>query len=405
MGNEASGVLKNSAKIIIFSVILLAVNMAFFQIQARSVDYSSPDLVKLEREQNEARIKKLKKEREKLLKDKKNVAKVLDKLDGEIRSAEKDLGAVQKEHKQLMSETVYLEQRLKQANVKYSEYRSRNNDRLVAYYKNGRAGYLEVLFNATSFTDFISRVYYLKLLTKHDLGVVQKMKNLSAEVIDKKVTIEKHAQEIKVQEARLKEQKSYNQKLHKEKKSALKEIEEDAILLEQQLAILEAENQQLESLLKNAKSRDLLVPSFGGTFSSPVCSNQFYITSPFGYRKSPKKRASSNHKGMDLRAAYNSDVCAAADGEVLESSWARGYGNHIVIMHGSGYATVYGHGLKNLVKSGQKVKRGQVIMKADSTGVSTGNHLHFEVRKDGVAIEPSKFFCGYSVTKSGVTCN
>lgn len=385
-------------------MMLLAVNMAFFQISAKSVDYSNPDLVKLEREQNESRIKKMKKEREKLLKDKKNVAKVLDRLDTEIRRAEKELGTVQQEHKKLISETVYLEQRLKHANNKYVEYRTRNNDRLVAYYKNGRAGYLEVLFNATSFTDFISRVYYLKLLTKHDLGVVEKMKDLSAEVSGKKETLEKHAMEVKIQEERLKEKKSYNLKLHKEKKSALKEIEGEADLLEQQLAILEAENQQLEELLKKAKSRDMLVPSFGGTFSSPVCSSSMYITSPFGYRKSPKKRASSNHKGIDLRTSYGSDVCSAADGEVLESSWARGYGNHIVIMHGSGYATVYGHGLKNLVRPGQKVKRGQVIMKADSTGVSTGNHLHFEVRKDGVAIEPSKFFCGYSVTSSGVTC-
>jgi len=95
------------------------------------------------------------------------------------------------------------------------------------------------------------------------------------------------------------------------------------------------------------------------------------------------------HTGVDIAAPSYHEVVAAADGEVIYVQHSRrGLGNAVVLQHDKGYKTIYGHGVVILVKEGETVKKGQPIMGVGNTGHSTGNHLHFEIRKDGVAIDP-----------------
>jgi murein DD-endopeptidase MepM/ murein hydrolase activator NlpD len=97
------------------------------------------------------------------------------------------------------------------------------------------------------------------------------------------------------------------------------------------------------------------------------------------------------HRGLDLAAARGTPIHAAADGVVLCSDTFGRYGNRVVLLHGEGFATLYGHNSKNLVTKGQKVKRGQTIAEVGSTGRSTGPHVHFEVRYLGIATNPRAF--------------
>jgi murein DD-endopeptidase MepM/ murein hydrolase activator NlpD len=124
---------------------------------------------------------------------------------------------------------------------------------------------------------------------------------------------------------------------------------------------------------------------YGSGFRWPVMGE---ISSPFGWRRSPFGSRMVFHAGLDISAPRGRPIVAAADGVVIHSGWINGYGNAIVIEHGGGVETLYGHCSALVVNSGVRVSRGQVIALVGSTGRSTGNHCHFEVRSNGEAINP-----------------
>lgn len=119
------------------------------------------------------------------------------------------------------------------------------------------------------------------------------------------------------------------------------------------------------------------------------------ITSGFGWRTPPLEGGSELHQGIDIAVETNTPVVATADGEVVKSGWAGGYGNLVQINHGNGIETLYGHNSQLAVSVGQKVKKGQVISYVGSTGISTGPHVHYEVRINGTAVNPMKFLVSY----------
>jgi murein DD-endopeptidase MepM/ murein hydrolase activator NlpD len=114
-------------------------------------------------------------------------------------------------------------------------------------------------------------------------------------------------------------------------------------------------------------------------------------TSNFGYRKDPFKRKTGFHSGIDIDANYGQPIVATADGIVTQASWHSSYGKTVIIKHEDKYETLFGHLSAITVKEGDKVKVGDVIGKAGSTGRSTGTHLHYEVIKDGKRVNPKTF--------------
>ncbi len=116
-----------------------------------------------------------------------------------------------------------------------------------------------------------------------------------------------------------------------------------------------------------------------------------YISSAFGYRTHPKKKKREFHGGIDIASRSKAPVKATADGIVSFAGWSGGSGKLIVIEHGSGYTTCYGHNRKIMVKVGQKVKRGEAIALVGSTGNSTGPHVHYEIWIDGKRVNPRKY--------------
>ena len=115
------------------------------------------------------------------------------------------------------------------------------------------------------------------------------------------------------------------------------------------------------------------------------------ISSSFGWRRSPFGKRRVFHAGLDIRAPRGRTIVAAGDGRIVHSGWMGGYGRTIVIAHSNGHTTLYGHCSRLLARSGARVNRGQIIAQVGSTGRSTGNHLHFEVRKNGTPMNPIRF--------------
>jgi murein DD-endopeptidase MepM/ murein hydrolase activator NlpD len=121
-----------------------------------------------------------------------------------------------------------------------------------------------------------------------------------------------------------------------------------------------------------------------------------YISSPFGKRTHPKTGKRDFHGGIDIAAGPGNPVRATADGIVSFAGWSGNNGNLVVLEHGFGYSTFYAHNRKVLVKTGQKVKRGDTIGYVGSTGNSTGPHVHYEIWRDGKHVNPYKFLQGRS---------
>ena len=124
----------------------------------------------------------------------------------------------------------------------------------------------------------------------------------------------------------------------------------------------------------------------------PVAKSGTYITSAYGTREHPVHGVTKFHTGIDIgNAGFGAPIIAAADGVVSMASYYGGYGNCVMINHGNGISTLYGHGQKILTSVGSTVKKGDLIMEVGSTGVSTGPHLHFEVRINGSHVNPMTY--------------
>lgn len=115
------------------------------------------------------------------------------------------------------------------------------------------------------------------------------------------------------------------------------------------------------------------------------------VTSRFGYRNSPFGSGGDFHPGIDIANNYGTPVHATADGVVVFAGWYSGYGNLVQIDHGQGIVSFYGHNQALLVKVGQVVKKGEAISEMGSTGLSTGPHVHYEIRVNGTAVNPASF--------------
>lgn len=118
------------------------------------------------------------------------------------------------------------------------------------------------------------------------------------------------------------------------------------------------------------------------------------ITSTYGWRIHPKLGYRRLHAGIDFGAASGSPVKAADGGVVTFSGWKGGYGNAVIIDHGQGISTLYGHNSQLLVVVGQRINRGDIIALVGSTGLSTGPHIHFEVRENGISVDPAPYLEG-----------
>ncbi|NIM04406.1 MAG: peptidoglycan DD-metalloendopeptidase family protein [Armatimonadetes bacterium] len=166
-------------------------------------------------------------------------------------------------------------------------------------------------------------------------------------------------------------------------------IYQQRVVWERALAELEQNSREVEALLQRLQTtktgRERLSQPFTGKFKQPV---EGRISSGFGYRTHPIFKVRKMHTGVDIAAPHRTRIRAAAAGLVIHAKRWGGYGKCILIDHGGGLATLYAHCSSLAVSVGERVKQGQVIGRVGSTGISTGPHLHFEVRRNGKPVDP-----------------
>jgi len=164
----------------------------------------------------------------------------------------------------------------------------------------------------------------------------------------------------------------------------LASMEQTLATISSQLQSQENKLHTLDVMLTDRNLREEVYPQ-----GRPI--KKGWISSHFGKRADPFSGKQEFHRGVDFAGKYYADVISVAGGVVTEADVRSAYGNLVEIDHGNGYVTRYGHNAELSVKIGQTVKKGQVIAKMGSTGRSTGPHVHFEVHKNGVRVDPMKF--------------
>ena len=265
-------------------------------------------------------------------------------------------------------------------------------DRAKMLIERGSLTYLEILLNSESFSDLLTRISIVKQIAKYDNNRLSELKKIEEQIaaVKKELEDEKNVlvnlkAENDSQMSVLKTKQAESQKIIN---SITSDINEYQAALKAQEKAEAAAREEIRRLTASTSQNKAFV---GGVFAWPSVSS--YITSPYGTRVHPVTKTVKTHTGIDIGASHGTNIYAAASGTVLVSGWnSGGYGNYVVIDHGGGITTLYGHCSTLLVSSGQTVTKGQVIAKVGSTGMSTGPHLHFEVLKNGAHTNPMAYF-------------
>lgn len=254
-----------------------------------------------------------------------------------------------------------------------------------------------VLLQSENISDFISRRYQLKLVYQADQQILTTLNAQANLITEQKTAVEQQKNEIALIREQFLAQKADYQLQAQSQAELIQRLNSDRLALEAAQNQLEQDSQNLEVLIQqkiaeaqaktNSSSKNIIIRGTG-MLAYP---SDAPTSSPFGWRIHPILGYRRFHAGLDFAASYGSTIRAADSGTVIFAGWYGGYGKAVIIDHGDGITTLYGHTSELYVTEGQGVQRGQAIAAVGSSGLSTGPHLHFEVRRDGTPVDPASY--------------
>ena len=259
----------------------------------------------------------------------------------------------------------------------------------------GSISYWSVIFKATGFADLLSRIDFINEVMDYNQRVIEDLKNLRAQLTRSRTELEEQKVTLDAKQEELEYELEEAQRIINEYIATEKGLQDmhDAEEAEADRITQELEKYYEQTGGAGGGVTDSDTKGVLGGLIWP--SNARYITSPFGNRNTGIAGASTDHKGVDIGAPYYSDIFAAQSGTVIQAGWNGGYGYCVTIAHDEGVATLYAHMYDYYVSVGQTVSRGQVIGECGSSGISSGPHIHYEVRVNGTQIDPLPYLPGY----------
>ncbi|WP_293985648.1 murein hydrolase activator EnvC [uncultured Megasphaera sp.] len=324
-----------------------------------------------------------------------DIQKNLENAEGEYKAVSEDLTATEGKIAAAQDELEKSQARLEKREAVFQR-------RIRDIYMHGQLNYLDVVLGARDFSDFSNRLELLRRILASDI-------QLLADIRSERDAIRAAQAELEAQRSRqaaLKEEAAAKRDeiaAHKKENEALLyQAQYDKATAEKAYEEYQQASQAIADMLRQRESAP--AAASGGDAGEPdsypaaaagsggmIWPVNGVVTSPYGYRTHPIFGTTIYHSGIDIGVDYGTPVQAAAGGTVVEAAWISGYGYSVIIDHGNGLSTLYGHNQELAVSAGQQVSQGQVIAYAGSTGNSTGPHVHFEVRSSGEPVDPNGY--------------
>jgi len=396
--------------ILIVAAMILAILAPIF---AYSVSAASGTQSKINNKQNSlSDAKKQKQQIQNQIQDvqgkKSDVLTQKKKIDGEISVLATSINKLDAEIAKKQTDIVSKENQINNLTVQINKNDALFKTRVRVMYEKGDTSYLEVVLNSKSFSDMFTRIELVREMATHDKQLINELNSskkqvqtVKEELVTDKTALEsdraESSQQVAQQKKKAQESDQLMQQLNSQE-STLKATEEKVAAEEESIRqeIVAMQKQQEEEA--RAAKQNSSAPNSGGSGGPAYSGGKLgwpcdsrNITSPYGNRMHPTRHVYSFHEGIDISAPMNSNVYACADGTVVTATYGSAYGYYVVINHGGGLATLYGHNSRLLVSVGQTVTRGQIIAKSGSTGNSTGPHIHLTVFLNGQYQNPINY--------------
>ena len=359
-------------------------SVAYAQTYQEQIEGKQGEVKEIKNEQKEVQN-----ELAQVAEDIKSLQANVDGINNQIAQTTQEINATEEKIKAKKEDIKKKQKEIKKKQEEIQSQEEGLNDRLVVMYKNGSIGFFDVLMGSNSISEFVSNVEMIQKIYENDVEVLKVLEKEHKKLEKEKKKLKKEEEALHgIQEELAVKKETLNSQVAqlKEKQGQLNSKKK---VLEDKEDELKAAADKLVAEIK--KLQDASRVYSGGAFQWPVPSST-YISSSFGYRIHPIFKTWKLHTGTDIGASYGVPIVAAAEGKVIMAQWYGGYGNCVMIDHGSGIVTLYGHCSGYACSVGQEVKRGQTIAYVGSTGNSTGNHCHFEVRINGEYVNPMKYF-------------
>lgn len=345
-----------------------------------------------------------------------NVQNEILELDKKIGNLSGNIYTLETEIAALNNDIIQKTQELKDAEIKLEETQKLFGERVRAMYMSGKVDFIEVIFNSKDMEDLLLNYEIVSSIAESDNKLLDEISTQIQIINDTKASLEQN--KIKVEDSKVQLEAERNQYLsvNQQKQAYMNQLQSNVQAYSREIEVAESEwanldkeisklqseikvarqKEEAEALaakqraLANSNVRSISAkPRSGATLSWPV-PNNYSISSPFGYRVHPILGTTKFHSGVDIPAATGTPVIAVKSGTVIMAKFMSGYGNVVMVDHGD-MVTVYAHNSSIRVAVGQRVNTGDVISLVGSTGLSTGPHLHFEVRIDGQPVNPVNY--------------
>lgn len=363
---------------------------------------SMPELaVKADSKTEDLKNKAKKKEEENKELEKKvsGMEKEIEAMDQKIEKASDKADKLEKKLNETKKQVSDTKEKLSEAKASKEKQYKIMSKRIKYLYENGNTGYIDVIVQAKSFNEFLTRLDYVSKISNYDNNMFHKLRKTQDKIALASKKLEESYKEIKTVTNEAKAEEAKIVSLADSKKSKLIQFQQKIASNKDLMRKYQDRIDYYDTVANkpsggnagNSPSSGSSKP--GGSSSSliwpvPSCHT---VTSPFGNRTHPVQGGTKFHEGIDIGAPKGSTVVAAGSGTVEVAGYSPYNGNWVKIDHGNGLETLYLHNSSLKVSAGQRVSRGQKIASSGSTGMSTGPHLHFAVKKNGSYVNPMNY--------------
>ena len=329
-----------------------------------------------------------------------------DKAMQEKQLRDQELAYIDQQIANTESMIAYYDQLIEQETANLAEAQAKEEaqydlfcQRVRAMEEGGTVSYWAILFNASSFSDMLDKMVFVQDVMDYDNAVIEQLKADRQAVADALTALESSRTEQANQKTLVDQQRADQAAKVEEAAQVLKNLESDVAeyerLLEEQAAEEARVNDEIaqrEAELEELIRQNQIQFTVSNGWLYPLPTSCMTLTSAFGYRIHPITGRPHSHTGTDIAAPYGTPIKAVKSGVVTISEYGSSYGNYVVISHGDGTTSLYAHMSSRAASAGDVVSQGDVIGYVGSTGNSTGNHLHLEIRVNGSRVDPEQYW-------------